>query len=94
MNIDISNSQVGVSGVIILNERNPYGRVLNTPFIYPQYKPKQTVFGINKISYEVVMTNTIFAYYENIQNNKKAVNRIITNNRLVQRGYNNLSSLF
>ena len=94
LNIDISNSQIGVSGIIILNEKNPYGRVLNTPFIYPQYKPKQTVYGINKIRYEVVMLDTILAYYENIQSDKKAVNRIITNNRIVQRGYTNLTSLF
>lgn len=95
LNIDISNAQVGSTGMIVLNERNPYGRKLLFPnFSFPEFKPSQTVYGLNQIKYEIVMNNTILARYQNTQPMKRPINRSITNNRISSLGYSKLSSLF
>jgi microcystin-dependent protein len=95
LNIDISGGLIGVSGMIILNERNPYGRRIYFPsFSFPEFKPSQTVYGLNQIKYEIVMSNTILAHYQNTQPTKKPINRSVTNNRITSLGYNKLSSLF
>lgn len=95
LGIDISNSLVGVTGTIVINERHIYGRDLSfsSIFVFPEYRPKQTVFGINRIKYETLASNVLLSFYNNTQSKRTAYNRTVTDSRLSQLGYSYISSL-